>query len=54
MLRDMQRASQPRIGFRQRSIFSKDQFIIEMGECMDDCTDFSEAIDEDNNKSDID
>ena len=42
------------LDFDRGAFLVRTKFIIEMGECMDDCTDFSEAIDEDNNKSDID
>ena len=42
------------LDFDRGAFLVRTKFIIEMGECMDDCTDISEAIDEDNNKSDID
>ena len=37
--------------FEAGGFLVRTKFIVEMGECMDDCIDFSEAIDEDNNKS---
>ena len=42
------------LDFDRGAFLVRTKFIIEMGECMDDCTDFSEAIDEDNNKSNVD
>ena len=35
------------LDFDRGAFLVRTEFIIEMGECMDDCTDFSEAIDED-------
>ena len=35
------------LNFDRGAFLVRTEFIIEMGECMDDCTDFSEAIDED-------
>ena len=40
--------------FDEGEFLVRTKFIIEMGECMDDCTDFSEAIDEDSNKNSVD
>ena len=42
------------LDFDRGAFLVRTKFIIEMGECMDDCTDISEAIDEDNNKSNVD
>ena len=42
------------IDFEKGAFLVRTKFIVEMGECMDDCADFSEAIDEDNNKSNVD
>ena len=35
------------INFELGEFLTRAKFIVEMGECMDDCADFSEAIDED-------
>ena len=40
--------------FDKGKFLTRTKFIIEMGNCMDDCRDFSEAIYEDSNKSSID
>ena len=42
------------LDFDRGAFLVRTKFIIEMGECMDDCTDISEAIDEDSNKSNVD
>ena len=41
------------INFELGEFLTRAKFIVEMGECMDDCADFSEAIDEDSNKSNV-
>jgi len=35
------------INFEKGEFLTRAKFIVEMGNCMDDCADFSEAIDED-------
>ena len=35
------------INFELGEFLTRAKFIVEMGECMDDCADFSEAVDED-------